>query len=637
MANYVHQYRCEWDSDEGTQWRLDFYQLNGARHPRPRMRALGKGPVLKREQNDNVWGSSLEVFLQCDDEGAYDSFYTSDPMEWQVVLRRYEPTMETPDWVDWWTGYLVPELYSAPLIGVPYDVQVIATDGLGELKRHDFHAADVVTAYGMTSVRTVLDYLLNLTGLGYDVNDDDECPLQLSSFVDVATGVQMLDTVFDPSFMDGETCYDVLQAVLRSLNAVVFRRVNRWWLVRETDTVISEGRDVEPKPITYQWVSGFKTWHGVTLHEPDLSDYYGSTRLGIISNVSRGLHYFWPLGHLDEEIIPAARKVVVVNDYKLDAGRIVGDPLFRGGTATSWLRTTGTKITTAGAVPSYVAIPGGLTTEYVFQSLNIGHNIRGRFKLNIKALGTSISTSGTDFTVPVHVQVNDSDSTKVLGLDSSGQYMWKVPGTAGFTSGVELRLSAQDKVELLQVDFDDLPQRFSIRVNGGVYNRANLRLYEVSIGVESEKKGMKAIVEISNNARNDAAEVELPLNSGLRDDYILHTELLTLPSGLPFAQVRSSKITASKLIEFIALDRTLQVAKPRVKLKGTLMTRASSNLVKTYEPVAFSCNMGGGTTLYFLTQSYSWDLLNDEMEVELLSVPDASIVISDYSVTTAEE
>ena len=109
-------------------------------------RALGRAPIIKRENKDHIYGTSCELYLECKVDGEFAEMYTSDPYEYRVSVYKNDTLL--------WIGYVSPELYSEPDIAPPYDVQVIATDGLGELKNKDFEKR------GVASLLSHFNYLI---------------------------------------------------------------------------------------------------------------------------------------------------------------------------------------------------------------------------------------------------------------------------------------------------------------------------------------------------------------------------------------------------------------------------------------------------------------------------------------------
>ena len=121
-------------------------------------RALGRAPVLRKESGNNgIYGTSLELYAECITDGEFADLYTSDAREFRVTLQRGGSTI--------WRGFVTPELYADPDIAPPYDVQITATDGLGELKNYDF------TDFTTRSVAQHIVNILGYTGLTVSASD----------------------------------------------------------------------------------------------------------------------------------------------------------------------------------------------------------------------------------------------------------------------------------------------------------------------------------------------------------------------------------------------------------------------------------------------------------------------------------
>ena len=115
-----------------------------------KQRALGRGPVLKKQQNGPICGTSLEIIAECVEDGEFSILYTSNPKEYRVCLYRGNTLV--------WVGFVSTELYSEPSVAPPYDVQIIATDGLGELKLDTYAAAGFVTLSQLLRSRCVFPH-----------------------------------------------------------------------------------------------------------------------------------------------------------------------------------------------------------------------------------------------------------------------------------------------------------------------------------------------------------------------------------------------------------------------------------------------------------------------------------------------
>ena len=118
---YSVKYLFKFESSNGTTREIRVLQdgYTGEVIQRP----LGRAPILKKQQNGPVHGTSLEFYAECNVDREFIEFYTSDPKAYRVDLYAGATLL--------WQGYITPELYSEPDIAPPYDVQVVATDGVG--------------------------------------------------------------------------------------------------------------------------------------------------------------------------------------------------------------------------------------------------------------------------------------------------------------------------------------------------------------------------------------------------------------------------------------------------------------------------------------------------------------------------
>ena len=128
MASYGTIYEFRFDGINGDD--VDIFIAKKNYTGSVTRRALGRTPILKRERSGSILGTSLEIYAECRVDGEFAQLYTSSADEFRVEVYKRQNML--------WRGFVSPELYSEPDIAPPYDVQIIATDGLGELKDHDY-------------------------------------------------------------------------------------------------------------------------------------------------------------------------------------------------------------------------------------------------------------------------------------------------------------------------------------------------------------------------------------------------------------------------------------------------------------------------------------------------------------------
>jgi len=232
----------------------------------PKYRKLGAAPVLRREQREHIHGASLQLFAQADIEGEFAELGGSDATAFLVTVVRGTTTI--------FKGFLTPELYSEPDIPVPYDVELNATDGLGELKYKTYE--EVVGSSDQT-LKQILTKLINAAGVTYDTTE------LFGEFFTIQSGSTSIGNFYINFGNRAEDkAYDVLSDILASLNAELFIDGLKARLLRLNDIT------------------------------PDSQLDYGE-----YLSVKWGVHHYWPVGNLISTLIAARKQVKVANDCEV--------------------------------------------------------------------------------------------------------------------------------------------------------------------------------------------------------------------------------------------------------------------------------------------------------------------------------
>lgn len=237
------------------------------------VKRLGASPVLRMDDGENgVRGTSLELSVQADRDGELTTLYTTDNRRFRVDVFR--------DGVKVWTGYVLPEQYAEPYVGVPYDVAVTATDGLGILKSVPFELT------GERTLLEIIDYCCGQTGLGLDYAIQDTLRETRMSEAEV----MHVQTLYKAEAFEGMNCHEVLEAVMVSLDSVVTESECRW-LVCSLTELEGDFRVYSP--------AGARKETG---------------RL-VTAELGRVGDEVYPIGSLDLEIVPAVKSVLFECDY----------------------------------------------------------------------------------------------------------------------------------------------------------------------------------------------------------------------------------------------------------------------------------------------------------------------------------
>lgn len=582
MASYGNIYRFIFDSVN--KWTVEILiakkNYTGQLYTRP----LGQAPVLRRDNSAGIHGTSLEIHAQCNVPGEYAQMYTSAADEYKVSLYRSGQHI--------WTGFLTPELYSEPDRPVPFDVHMVATDGLGELKRAKFVSS------GAKTIREHLQQILDHTGISRSINIVSALFYDAGSYS--ALPHKILDISIDLEHEDGETCYDVLQHLLTSFHMGITLQNDVWLLFRETDYI------------------RLATPEGVSAYSGD-----NIVQLPVASFGSSNEHKWWPIGNMSAIVEPARKSIEVTSPFHYTENMLKDD----------W--TLGGRTTYDSEEKAYI-LPD--SQSYISQQLDFGDEPVS-YRLLLKVLALNVGTVEEAQNIGIRVKIDGVSYSGAgdywLVSISSDRYGRSVNAWRKVEGSIESELAvpgegqnekdAQEVEVVIPLYYKDA--RGFVRANDiqvEVFNPSGVNsiyVYDVSLTAYDQADGTKAEVNINNGAREEASAVDLQMTDGA-----------TVPvggrwsmTGLPFAP--EGKIIAQWYINgmggyadyltTMAQDYAREIGAARLRYSGVLNVPHGEPL-----PVLF---LRDGT--YYWPRTYSYDLYNDEMEVDMISVPDATVEI----------
>ena len=600
---YAVKYLFAWKSANGTDHKIQV--LVDGYSGSVIQRRLGRGPILKKQKSGTVCGTSLEFYPECIVDGEFAEFYTSDPKAYKVELYAASTLL--------WVGYVTPELYSEPDIPPPYDVQVIATDGIGELKLYDY------VAQGTVTLRALLGYLLAYTGLSTDVN-------LISSLKPGSGGAgSLLSKSINLDFMAGKSCYEVLTYILDTLHATITWYRGAWLVTRETNVTMTSGK-----------VRYFNT--------------SGNSALFSGSSVQVGGAYssnMWPVGHLTQAIDPAKKSVTVQAPWHTVRG-LANPDMDRDA---SWVKNSGA---TFESTPGCYSLPylGASSPGYacIKQDLQMaGLRVPMSFTLKGTGLGrievgdprTPYWTNGAVYAVIVYTV---GTTTYILRQGEEG-FEWKegpLPNfdlfyfSSGGGDGIPSKsfdTALADRISAEELTIDSIPTfdqsgsfpagTLTIYIAG-----LNCYLYGAEINVILPK-GYKDRLHLDNGARGEGEEVEVAIGreTSAIDYYKAFLQGILLDSGALITSFSDANFTSSlDFLSFISRDYALSKALPRLKQTGKVFIESAVEFI----PLLLT----KGALDYWL-ETYAWDMYEDEVEVEALSLPGGTITVQSETVSEA--
>lgn len=606
---YGTKYRFIFDSLAGTSFRIDI-QKDGYSGSIIQ-RALGQAPHLRRDSAQNgICGTSLEIYAECSTDGEFAELYTTNARGYKTLLQMYV----SGSWSTIWTGFVSPELYSEPEIAPPYDVCITAVDGLGELKMYDF------PANGRQSLRTHLQTVLAYTGLDTYATDIISVSSLRGTSPTIPAATMLANTYVNLDHLSDGNCYEALQAIMQTLHMTITRYNNKWLLIRDSDVAVSGGA------IAARNASGT------------------SVSLPVAQYTSMTLGNWWPVGQMETEIVPAKKQVIVGYPYR------VAESLFTNPeTANPYCGVQPPPInvddcpgwSSIGVVKSYDsgsafygnhALIGKLQQTIAVESQG-SYSAPDQMQLVLKLAGIGLVSGPNSAKIRVKVFMSTNSSTgpwlkKKRYADGETDLEWVTTDSyfeltvpVGYYSGPPDLSYTEFPIILPYVPGGNL----TIQLDGSEAGN-NIRF---SVGgaylTKPTINGYQDVINIDNSARDSEEDIELSFGDSPYTANALASVLNIMSDGSD--NLTTEWATAQFTGEFlsvIAMDYALGVALPRLKARGTINVPKDSVV-----PAAF-LNPDGIPMLF---NTWDWNLFDDEVDVNMTSIPAAEVTIDTETIT----
>jgi hypothetical protein len=594
---YGVKYRFPFQSVEGVDWTIDI--LKDGYSGSILTRAIGGSPILRRDRSDNICGTSLELTAECLVDGEFEELSSSNPFMFQVKVY-HSNNGSTSELV--WQGYVTPEIYSAPEVAPPYDVRVTATDGLGELKENNFEAQ------GTKTISALLTYLLGFTGLSLGIRQASDLACSAG-----AAGAVLSSVHINLDYLEGETCYDVLQKLLATIDSTITLDGSYWLIFKETGLSVN----------TTNYTFGY--------YENGVSKQRSILRYGSAATHPAG---FWPVGKMNREYVAPKKKILITadNHYKKNifgTWTLVGDAVDEG---------------------DYLSLPDA--GDGVSQVVTFTEEIQKHLLLSIKVRNVGDGNDAGNIFISVKLAGSFYQASQYLYLTNSigdrrrdtMAVTWSTNSGAKCTFEVQAPVESDTDQDYVTVDLVIplyhnsarsyvLASSLEIQVSNGdsLYPK---RIYGITLSQYEQTKGLQKVVNIDNGARGEAPDVEVAFAGTTGPNN--YTGLEELLDGVPMtsagAKITSWSTGAFSSLDFLSLiarDYALKYVSSRVRVNGTLQTNPDLKAV----PVMFADDHDGEI---YIVDTFSWDLYNDEQTVEMISRPASTFSVESESVTTVD-
>ena len=550
-----------------------------------KQRPLGKAPVLRMQENGPFRSTSLDLVLECREEGEFVSLYTTDPRQYRVSLwRRYASSSN----VLLWRGYVATEIYSEPDIAPPYDVKITATDGLGVLKEYDYET-------GTRTVANHLVYLLGQTGLDLDLWTVSSLKAYGSTVPDFFDNTQL-----NLDYLAGKNCYEVFSEFLTSLRLVVTQWHGSWLVLRETDISVASNGNVSGWDIN--GTTGSLTITGLS---------------AVVGQMGASGTQMWPVGYLTRRVVPAKKSVTLTAPWHWRNG-------FPSVSSNGWTLGGAVSYNSTYKVYRYLAPTQSTAQGYAGHSMILAQFATG-FKVKVRASVYSPYTANTAHTVQV----------KVTWMVGSTTYFY-APSTGWTTTSNNYSISKDvtnsnpdyDPNEAEEITFE-IPSMLDS--NSGIFSVSirgmYIDVYDIQV-IPDTVTGYKDIITIDNGARGTAPSIELAVCRALSSNFI-RLEFMygifwkTTSSGgsttdSPVFAFSDANNTNKDFMSLTALSYAKEYAAPRIEISGTIDVPTARN----YQPLLIKSH-----GVWALLSSYDWDLYNANISFKATTLPTATLTV----------
>jgi len=575
-------------------------------------RDLGaRNPLHRKDVSDNVLGHSLEFDIEVQESETLGlpEFFVEDPFTFKVTLKRNGGTK--------FVGYVNAEQYSDPYIAPPFDVSIVASDGIGLLKQINF---DMTGKW--VSELSIIAFILNKLGLGLSIM----IGMSIHELYESGSYTAMGQTYVDASYFvdNAMNCYDVLQTILRSYgpSCYIVQHKGQWVITRNMDMMgsyVVHNKD------------GVKTGNAST---PFATVEYDNAAT---------LRYVRPVNSLTRTMMPRAKSITVT-------GSLGNKNNWTDWAAFPFAKTTFNAGNNAGI---------GDLDRYVFEqwtTITTSDNwtAEGVYTNHENTDVMSLRNSydhvypGTDWQyIAANVIENALQTTKRLRFEIDLQYFWKDHGTDIYkiirvfiTSGTsyltadgwtttptynEVQLSNRTPFTL-SIEVDGLPNAGPINVRFGfmdlklldiadkhVYVSRIAVLYAETTDVPKSVTYYTDLVPISSEKIEIAdIPVDIPVyNSALPNQYNF---IKTRSNGLPtFQWAHSDDLTFYRLPVIIIRTEASNRRAVRQQLKGTLQLMGSNLAYGDWNTMLRFIDSSNEYRT-FIADAVSHDLFEDEID-----------------------
>lgn len=229
---YGVKYRLEFSDVQGNQRKIEILKkdYNSTVFP---MICDGEPMTIEWKADDDIYepliGSSAKLNLKVTNDVTYDNFFEYDEREYKLILYFQE---SVGNWSVYWAGFITNDVYQEAIITPPYNIELTAIDGLGQLKGFNTWLPDTLDESKNTFLWDFIYQNLAQLGLDFDIWISNDIRSGISgNWSNIYEDLLIKTNAYITKDNDILDAKKVLRSIMIATNVKIFQSYGRWYIV----------------------------------------------------------------------------------------------------------------------------------------------------------------------------------------------------------------------------------------------------------------------------------------------------------------------------------------------------------------------------------------------------------------------